>query len=182
MTSASPQSPTQGNAKRKKTDQMEQKDYHIILFYKYVQVADPMTEKMAQHELCTKLGLLGRSLVSEEGINATFGGSLENINAYINAMCLHPVFKMLNEDFKRSMVVDQAPFSELVIKYVKEIVNTGGAIDAPPVEMTDDERGYLTPQQFHAAMTEKDLTKTVRLHFITSIFHSESQIMCVRNR
>ncbi|KAF0692061.1 Aste57867_16805 [Aphanomyces stellatus] len=155
---SAPQSPTQGDAKRLKMSETagEQNEYHVILFYKYVEVADPMAEKTAQHDKCVELGLLGRSLVSEEGINATFAGPLDKVNAYVNYMIKHPVFAMTTEDFKRSMVVAQAPFSELVIKYVKEIVNTGGAIQPPPVTMTDDERGYLTPEQFHAAMAAKD--------------------------
>ncbi|KAG9413949.1 hypothetical protein AC1031_013151 [Aphanomyces cochlioides] len=155
---------SQGDAKRLKVAETnEPADYHVILFYKYVEVPDPMGEKTAQHDKCVELGLLGRSLVSEEGINATFAGSLDKINEYVKYMCEHPVFAMTTEDFKRSMVVDHAPFSELVIKYVKEIVNTGGAVKPPPVTMTDEQRGYLTPEQFHAAMAEKDSTKTVVL-------------------
>ncbi|OQR99560.1 hypothetical protein ACHHYP_05755 [Achlya hypogyna] len=157
--SASPAPPTSPAAKRMKPTE----EYHIILFYKYVQVPEPQAEKAAQHELCTKLGLLGRSLVSEEGINATFGGPIEKINEYVATMIAHPVFAMTQEDFKRSMVVDKAPFSELVIKDVKEIVNTGRNIKPPPVNMTDAERGYLTPEEFHAAMAKKDEKPTVVL-------------------
>ncbi|ETW00502.1 hypothetical protein H310_07115 [Aphanomyces invadans] len=161
--SAAPLSPIgQGDAKRLKSfDSGVPIEYHVILFYKYVEVPDPTAEKTAQHDKCVELGLLGRSLVSEEGINATFAGSLEDINKYVEYMCAHPVFSMTTEDFKRSMVVSTPPFSELVIKYVKEIVSTGGAVAPPPVTMTDEERGYLTPQQFHAAMAAKDANTVV---------------------
>ncbi|KDO27308.1 hypothetical protein SPRG_07557 [Saprolegnia parasitica CBS 223.65] len=162
--SAPPLSPTsQPDAKRMKMQDDQGQEYHIILFYKYVQVPDPQAEKAAQHALCTELGLLGRSLVSNEGINATFGGPLDKINAYVEAMIAHPVFAMSIEDFKRSMVVDKAPFAELVIKDVKEIVNTGRNIVPPAVTMTDAERGYLTPQQFHEALAKKDEKPTIVL-------------------
>ena len=50
------------------------KSYTIILFYKYVQIADPEKLRLEQISLATKLGLRGRVIVAKEGINATLEG------------------------------------------------------------------------------------------------------------
>ncbi|MFE7494396.1 hypothetical protein ACFU42_05825, partial [Bacillus velezensis] len=48
-----------------------EKQYRVLLYYKYVKIAEP-EEFTAQHlKFCKELGLLGRILISEEGINGT---------------------------------------------------------------------------------------------------------------
>jgi hypothetical protein len=49
----------------------------IILFYKYVKVAEPRATVQKQHAVASRLKLLGRVLVADEGINATLAGLLE---------------------------------------------------------------------------------------------------------
>jgi hypothetical protein len=46
-----------------------------ILFYKYVAIGEAVELVVEeQHALCTRLGLLGRLLIAEEGINGTLSG------------------------------------------------------------------------------------------------------------
>ena len=42
---------------------------HIILFYKFVDIANPQDFIKDQLDFCNKEGLLGKILVAEEGIN-----------------------------------------------------------------------------------------------------------------
>ena len=49
----------------------------ILLYYKFAPLADPEAIKLWQKELCTRLGLTGRILVSKHGINGTVGGPID---------------------------------------------------------------------------------------------------------
>ena len=72
----------------------------IILFYKYIAIEYPKQIMKWQREICQNLGLMGRILISHEGINGTLGGSVENLDEYIKIMSTHELFK--NIDFKES--------------------------------------------------------------------------------
>ncbi|KAF1327044.1 Rhodanese-like domain, partial [Globisporangium splendens] len=158
--------------------------HYVILFYKYVEVADPEASKVEQDALCKKLGLVGRILISEEGINATLSSpSKAHIDEYIQFLCAHETFAMKPEDFKHSFHTSvAAPFVELIIKYVREIVSTGGVVDRPNMDASDEERGYLTPQQFHEAMQEAVANKDshvvldVRAHKEFLVGHFEDAV------
>ena len=54
----------------------------VILFYKYVPIAEPAQFADAQRALCVSLGLKGRVLIASEGINGTLAGPAEGINEY----------------------------------------------------------------------------------------------------
>ncbi len=57
-------------------------EHVIILFYKFVRVADPEALRDAQRELCEKFGIKGRLLIAKEGVNGTFEGTRDQIEAY----------------------------------------------------------------------------------------------------
>lgn len=138
---------------------------HVILYYKYVSLEKVEEEKEAQESICNEHGLKGRILLSEEGVNGTLSGSKDGIAAYIRYMCAHEHFQMEESDFKHSQVSEDEncqPFPVLLIKIVSEIVSTGGKVPKPNAKETKEQRGYLTPAEFHKAIEEKD-DKTVIL-------------------
>ena len=57
--------------------------FTVLLYYKYVQVDDPQCLRDAQYGLCERLGLKGRIIVSEEGLNGTVCGSSEACEQYM---------------------------------------------------------------------------------------------------
>src|SRR6185295_12225192 len=57
--------------------------YKVILFYKFIDIAEPERLAKEQRELCASLGLKGRMIIANEGINATFEGTEENIEKYM---------------------------------------------------------------------------------------------------
>lgn len=57
-------------------------DYRIILFYKFIHIADKQGLANVQREKCLELGLTGRLIIASEGINATFEGRRDAIDAY----------------------------------------------------------------------------------------------------
>ncbi|MBI2344530.1 rhodanese-related sulfurtransferase [Candidatus Dependentiae bacterium] len=115
----------------------------ILLYYKYVQIPNPIAIQKWQKELCSSLGLTGRILLAHEGINGTVGGSNEATQAYIKAMNEHPLFSDI--DFKTAPGGAEA-FPRMKISVKKEIVNLG----VDPEQLTvKDTAEHLSPQEIH---------------------------------
>ncbi len=91
----------------------------IILFYKFVVIVDPMMTRLWQLELCTRLALRGRIIISEHGINGTLGGEIESVKAYVREMNKTPEFKKI--EFKWSDGAKE-DFPKLSIKVRDELV------------------------------------------------------------
>ncbi len=94
----------------------------IIIFYRYVRISDPKAFVAHQREICEKLGIFGRILIAEEGINGTLEGSPSAIAEYESWMHALPEFSDLW--FKSSPGTGDA-FGKLVVKLRNEIVATG---------------------------------------------------------
>ena len=62
----------------------------ILLFYRFTPLADPEAVRCWQQELCLRLGLRGRIIVSPHGINATVGGDIDACKAYLKATKGYP--------------------------------------------------------------------------------------------
>lgn len=124
----------------------------ILLYYKYVPIQDPQAVVDTQKQLCKRLGLKGRILMSTIGINGTVDGTLEATQAYMDAMNQDDLFSGM--DFKQS-IVDGAYdyFPKLAVRVREEVVTLG--IDHPYI--TPENTGvHLTPQQTHQLLEQHD--------------------------
>ena len=63
------------------------------MFYKFVPVYDPAMTMNWQRELCSRLNIKGRIIISPQGINATLGGDIENLRIYKREMNKSGVFR-----------------------------------------------------------------------------------------
>ena len=117
----------------------------VLLYYKYIALADPEAEREAQRVLCRDLGLLGRILIGKEGINGTVAGPKTATDAYIAAMNTHPLFGGIS--FK-SDTAEANPFPRLRVKSRDEIVTLG--VDVDPANTAP----RLTPDQFNAMIQD----------------------------
>ncbi|MGZ8690872.1 MAG: hypothetical protein ACXWXI_10480, partial [Aeromicrobium sp.] len=72
----------------------------ILLFYAFVPLADPTAIKLWQQTLADSLGLRGRILVSDHGINGTLGGDVIALKKYVKGTKAYLPFKGI--DFKWS--------------------------------------------------------------------------------
>lgn len=114
----------------------------IILYYKFVQVKDPQMTMRWQRELCARLNLQGRIIISEHGINGTLGGDLADVKAYVKAMNLTPEFKGIEYKWSDGARED---FPKLSIKVRKELVTL-----EPEEEFDVFDKGTpLRPRQWH---------------------------------
>lgn len=125
----------------------------IILYYKFVPVKDPAMTMRWQRELCTRLNLKGRVLISEHGINGTLGGDIESLRQYKREMNKSVVFKGIQYKWSDGTGND---FPKLTVKVKKELV----ALNAAD-EITVNESGvtnggkHLKPKQVHELLKER---------------------------
>ena len=125
----------------------------VLLFYKFVPIADTETVLFWQRALCEKLGLKGRVLISPHGINATLGGDIMSLKYYTRAMKEHSLFGGIT--FKWSGG-DGSEFPKLKVKVKAEIVAFNAA-DEIVVGKNGIENGgrHLQPIAVHKLVQER---------------------------
>ncbi len=125
--------------------------YIVILFYCFVDITDPQALVDAHKIKATELGLKGRLLVAEEGINGTFEGTPEAVRAYTAFLKSDPRFAHIL--VKESAGTGHA-FPRLTIKVRKEVVTLGaGRFDvaketAPELAVGDLQKWYESGEDF----------------------------------
>jgi UPF0176 protein len=125
----------------------------IILYYKFVPVTDPEMTRLWQLELCTRLGLKGRILISKHGINGTLGGPIDALRAYKSAMNKTAAFKGITYKWSDG---GAHHFPKLRVKVRDEIV-TFHAADELVVDETGVVNGgkHLKPEEVHKLVEER---------------------------
>ncbi len=124
--------------------------FTVILYYKYIEIADPKAMVLEQKKLCTELGLTGRILIAHEGINGTLEGTDEAIAKYCAALLADPLFADIN--IKKSIGTGNA-FPKLMIKARNEIVASHIAPeDVNPMRRTAQ---YITAEELHTWFDSK---------------------------
>ncbi len=121
--------------------------YKVILYYKFVPVPDPQTTMLWQRALCEKLGLKGRIIISEHGINGTLAGEIKNVKFYTREMNTSEIFKGIEYKWSDS---EADPFPRLSVKVRKELVTL-----APGEDFNVFDKGTpLRPKQWHKYLEE----------------------------
>lgn len=72
---------------------MENKDYHILLFYKFTEILNIEEFRQNIEDWCKSQKLLGRILISKEGINGSVSGSHEQTEAFKEHLKSYEQFK-----------------------------------------------------------------------------------------
>jgi len=125
----------------------------VILYYKFVPVGDPSITMRWQRELCTRLHLKGRVIISPHGINGTLGGDIENLREYKREMNRSILFKGIMYKWSDGTGKE---FPKLSVKVRDELV-AFGATDELVVSERGVENGgvHLKPEQVHALIQER---------------------------
>lgn len=112
----------------------------VLLYYKFVTINNPDFEAFQHKLVCDGIGLKGRIILAQEGINGTVAGTSAQLKKYIQYMDSHPLFDGMV--FKRSYA-GKMPFAKMIVKHRDEIVTLGKKVD---IEKTGK---YLKPEQLH---------------------------------
>ncbi|TKD71526.1 rhodanese-related sulfurtransferase [Pseudalkalibacillus hwajinpoensis] len=127
------------------------KDYRVLLFYKYVQI-DQAEEYVEEHlAFCKENNLKGRILISEEGINGTLSGTIEDTQKYMDMM--HADERFADLFFK----IDEAtehPFKKMHVRYRDELVTLRLEDNHNPNEVGGK---HLKPAEWREAMLQEDV-------------------------
>ncbi len=124
--------------------------FQVLLFYKYVTIEEPHVFAARFEMRLKELGLTGRVLIAEEGINATVEGVTEQTEALIEDFRNDPRFADMN--IKKS-VGTGATFPKLAVRVRKELVGTQfSQAEADPRIRTAP---HLPPEALHE-MYEKN--------------------------
>ncbi|MEN9626162.1 MAG: hypothetical protein RL557_490 [archaeon] len=114
-------------------------DIHIILFYKFQQIADVNYFKRKHLKFCKDLGVFGKVLIAEEGINGSISGSKEQIETYKKYVHNLDGF---NDVWFKEEIANSHPFTKMVVRIKKEIIRIDRKVDM-------SKKGeYISPQEF----------------------------------
>lgn len=119
------------------------KMFKVLLYYKYVEIENPTNLMRSQKRLCDKLGLKGRILISQEGINGTVAGREEDIDEYINTIVADKRFSDI--EWKVSFA-DMQIFPKMKVKVRDEIVTLGLSEDDSKNSL-DEKAAYIEPEE-----------------------------------
>ncbi len=129
---------------------MQNHTHNVLLYYLYTPIEEPETFAAEHLAACKELELKGRILVSEEGINGTCSGTIDQTEAYM---------EMMKNDERFSDIVfkidaaDGHAFKKMHVRAKKEIVHLGLEDDINPKELTGT---YLEPAEFYKRMQDQD--------------------------
>ncbi len=129
---------------------MRKMDYRVLLYYNYTTIEYPEVFAKEHLAFCKSIGLKGRILVAEEGINGTVSGTIEATEAYMEHMHADERFK--DTWFK----IDEAEghaFRKMFVRPRKELVALNLEDDINPHELTGK---YLNPKEFKEALLDED--------------------------
>ncbi|ANF32295.1 hypothetical protein A0130_11975 [Leifsonia xyli] len=133
----------------------------VLLFYAFAPLPDPEAVRLWQRELCERLNLRGRILLSPHGINGTLGGELGSLKRYVRVTKEYAAFRELDVKWSEGSGLNpdnsSVDFPRLTVKVRDEIVSFGA-----PDELRVDDRGVvgggsrLDPRALHALAAERD--------------------------
>ena len=115
----------------------------ISSFYKYVTINDVEQFQKEHIEYCKLLGIKGKVLVGEEGINGTVSGTKGQIEQYEKDLLNNQLFNGIM--FKRN-TADEHPFRKTLVRVRKEIVSSG-------INVNINNKGhYISPKELKEAL------------------------------
>ena len=122
-----------------------------MLYYLYRHLDDVAGYLEEHRRLCSQLGLRGRILIAEEGLNGTVSGETPMTERYMEA--LQRDTRTQGIEFKIDPAEAHA-FPRLSIKLREEVVTLGlGEDDFSPVTLTGE---HLTPLEWQHLMKQED--------------------------
>lgn len=119
--------------------------YQVLLFYKYVDVADPEALALRVRALSAELSLTGRVIIAYEGINGTLEGTVENTEKFVSEFFADERFA--DVQVKRSRGEGNS-FPRLSVKVRKEIVGTGFSDEEANPRVKTAPR--ISPEELHS--------------------------------
>jgi UPF0176 protein len=141
------------------------KAYQTLLYYCYSHIQDAEQYAADHLKFCKDLGLTGRIIVADEGLNGTVSGTREQCKAYMDYIYADGRFNAT--EFKIDDV-DEPSFMKMHCRYKSEIVHSG-LKDPQVIDPTKKTGKHLEPTEF---MEMKDRDDVVILDVRSNYEHN----------
>lgn len=122
----------------------------VLLYYKYVPIENAVEYTQEHLAFCKSIGLKGRILIANEGINGTVAGDYETTQKYMDYV--HADERFADLWFKMDEE-DENPFKKMFVRYKPELVHLGLEDDVDPLTLTG---AYLSPEEFREAILDEN--------------------------
>lgn len=122
-------------------------EYQVLLYYKFVAIADPQAVRDEHYAKCQSLNLKGRILIATEGINGTLSGLKGDTEAYMEWMSQHELFA--GTEFKID-AHDHHAFLKLHVRVKNEVVR----FNLPNTVQQYGTGKMVEPQEFRQILRE----------------------------
>jgi UPF0176 protein len=119
----------------------------VSSFYKYVRIDNPLEFQQKHLEFCLSLGLKGRILVGEEGINGCVYGIRKAVEKYKRELVKNPLFEDI--EFKDN-IANKTAYRKMFVRVRKEIVNSGLNVDLRNTAK------FITPKELKEMLDKKE--------------------------
>ncbi len=127
--------------------------YQTLLYYCYSPIAEAEVFAADHLEFCKSLGLKGRIIVADEGLNGTVSGTVDACREYMET--LHKDERFAKTEFKVDDV-EELSFVKMHCRYKAEIVHSG--LRNPEIIDPNKETGvHLEPAEFEAMKDRDDV-------------------------
>ncbi len=126
-------------------------DYRILLYYKFVPVPDAEAFTAEHLAYCKELGIKGRILIADEGINGTLSGTVRQTEQYMRDLRANPLFADIV--FKIDEASEHA-FKKIFVRYKKELVTLRYEQPLDPNTLSGKR---LSPKEFHDYLQREDV-------------------------
>ncbi len=123
--------------------------YQVLLYYIYIHIENADEYREIHHQFCVKNNLLGRIIISSEGLNGTISGTIADCQKYME--WLHADDRFATIDFKIEAVPNHT-FQKLHVRLKNEIVNSDLPVN--PLKLTGI---HLEPAEFKAIKDNPDV-------------------------
>ncbi|QAA35190.1 hypothetical protein C1I91_01390 [Clostridium manihotivorum] len=125
--------------------------YRVLLYYKFVNIDNSEDYTKEHLKLCKSIGLKGRILIADEGINGTVSGTVEQTEAYMNALKADPRFEDMVYKIDE---VDEHAFKKMHVRHKNSIITLLPEDDVNPNEKVGK---YLKPKEFYEMLQRDDV-------------------------
>lgn len=129
---------------------MENKNYSILLYYCYASIDNPEVYREEHHLFCVENNIRGRIIISDEGLNGTVSGLVEDCEKYM--AYIQADARFAKTEFKIDSF-DKHAFTKIHVRYKPEIVHSSLSHLDPNVKTGK----HLSPEEFKALKDQDDV-------------------------
>jgi UPF0176 protein len=134
---------------------MAAKPYQILLYYCYAKIENAEAYAAEHLKFCKQLGIHGRIIVADEGLNGTVTGTPDQCRQYMEYVHADPRFA--HTDFKVDDS-DEHAFYKIHVRYKPEIVHLGlGRQKGFDVDPTKKTGKHINGEEFLSLKEQEDV-------------------------